>query len=75
MLALVLSSVSAAPDCAYSKGVRHLYNKAQQKRTEKKKLVQKFSGSITYVLQKNDFYWKKSFKSFYLQIKDNNTAK
>lgn len=36
MLALVLSSVSAAPDCAYSKGVRHLYNKAQQKRTEKK---------------------------------------
>lgn len=38
MLALVLTSVSAAPDCAYSKGVRHLYNNAQQKRTEKKKV-------------------------------------
>lgn len=64
MLALVLSSVSAAPDCAYSKGVRHLYNKAQQKRTEKKKVGSEIQWLDNLRIAEEWLLLKKAFKVF-----------
>lgn len=64
MLALVLSSVSAAPDCAYSKGVRHLYNKAQQKRTEKKKVGSEIQWLDNWRIAEEWLLLKKALKVF-----------